>query len=327
MQSAKLVSVILPTYQREKLLAEAIQSVLSQSYKDWELWVIDDGSTDQTAELVRCFREKDGRIRYFHQSNSGPASARNKGMELSQGEFIAFLDSDDLWLPVKLQKQMEIFHGKPEIGFVYCGGHFLNENGSIDEKTTKRLRPKRLYDAESILFDHVNFVTPGVMLRRNCLEKSGGFDESLQFFEDVDMWFRILLFHRAEFLDEDLVIIRKHASNLARMRSSYPALDLWRNSCRMRRKIIALYEQNVRPLRFEEKEKALYSYQLDLIKECLATGFRAEGRREMVSYFETHPWFLQGVFYYLLSWIPGRLVPFFIAARRKRKAKREDAGR
>ena len=115
------VSVIIPTYNRAKLLPRAIKSVLNQTFKDFEVIIVDDGSTDNTEEVINEFQKHNKRIKYIrHEKNKGAAAARNTGIKIAQGEYIAFQDSDDEWLPNKLEKQMEIFESAPaEIGVVY----------------------------------------------------------------------------------------------------------------------------------------------------------------------------------------------------------------
>ena len=115
------VSIIIPTYNRAHLIDRSIQSVLNQTYQDFELIVVDDGSTDNTEDIIRQFQEKDKRIKYIkHDKNKGGSAARNTGIKNSRGEYIAFQDSDDEWFPEKLEKQIEIIEcTDPKVGIVY----------------------------------------------------------------------------------------------------------------------------------------------------------------------------------------------------------------
>jgi len=313
-----LVCVIIPTYQREKWIKAAIESVLHQTFNDFELIVVDDGSTDRTAEIVSDMASRDRRIRYLYQTNRGPAGARNRGLQEATAEVIAFLDSDDLWKPEKLQLQMETLSQNADAGFVYCSGCFIDEEGNVDDESNRRLKPTALYSAENILFDQVNFLTPGVLFRKHLLAKAGPFDESLEFLEDVDLWFRILCFTRAVFLDQELILIRRHTENLYKAPGRLLALNLYRSSVQMRRKLISFYERHVRALSPEEERKALHRHEIDLIKESLAQGFRSDARSMIVRYLKSYPGFLPGYFYFLLSLIPGNFLPWIIAQRRKR---------
>lgn len=120
MNKVPTVSIIIPTYNRAHLIERAIESVLHQTYQDFELIIIDDGSTDNTDDIINKFQKKDDRIIYLkHDRNKGGSAARNTGIKASRGEYIAFLDSDDEWLPEKLEKQMDFFESN-NYGFIYC---------------------------------------------------------------------------------------------------------------------------------------------------------------------------------------------------------------
>ena len=322
MGEAELVSVVIPTYQREEFLPETLQSVLNQTYPIFEILVVDDGSTDSTSHLVRSFRERDDRISYLYQTNRGHASARNKGIELSRGKYIAFLDSDDLWKPKKLEKQIEIFQSDPEIGMIYCSGYYINEDGTRDEEMTSRSIPTRVYTAADVLLRRANFFTPCVMIRKECFEQTGLFDESLKFYEDIDLWFRVLMKYKVYFLDEELVILKRHKANFASTHSSYPAVESYRDALRMRRKAVALFGQKGHKLSRQEMEIGLYRHQLDYIKECLAHGLRTECRDEIISYLSTHRLSPTPYLCLILSLIPGRFTSRLIQNRRKRMSEK-----
>lgn len=194
------VSVILPTYNRAHLLKRAIRSVVNQTYKDFELIIVNDGSVDSTEEAIKTFDDK--RIIYIKQSNRGAAAAVNKGIESTRGKFIAFLDDDDEWLPEKLKIQMEIFEKEPsKTGVVYTGkwriditsnkktyapySHILNKEGDIHKE----------------LFAYPNFVSPvTAIVRKECLEKVGKFDETLPSGNDRDLWIRISRYYHFKYI-------------------------------------------------------------------------------------------------------------------------------
>jgi glycosyltransferase involved in cell wall biosynthesis len=184
------VSVIIPTYNRERLISRAIESVLKQTYTDYEIIVVDDGSTDRTSELLKKF---EGRIRYFYQQNSGISGARNRGLEEAKGEYIAFLDSDDAWLPEKLTIQVEVLDKNKDVGIIYSKMLILNEAGKHcgfkpDEKTGR--------DFLELIEIRGDIATSTVMSRRECFEKVGRFDPDLPPMEDFDMWLRISKFYK-----------------------------------------------------------------------------------------------------------------------------------
>lgn len=217
------VSVVLPTYNRVGVLREAIESVLHQTLPAREILVVDDGSTDGTRELVAALR---GPIRYLHQPNKGPGAARNLGLRVAEGEWIAFQDSDDRWVPDKTARQAAFLREHPQLDFVF--GHLSNFEGN--ERTTPTATPEildeRLYaylKANSARLGDGFFrellrsnpiPTPTVMFRRACLATVGSFDETLPICEDYDLWLRFAARCCCGFLDEVLVERRIHGGNL-----------------------------------------------------------------------------------------------------------------
>src|SRR3990172_11738749 len=124
-----LVSVIIPTYNGSRFIRETIQSVIGQSYSKIEIIVIDDGSTDDTSLVVKSITDQ--RITYIQQKNAGVSTARNHGITVSKGDYIAFLDHDDVWLPCKLEKQLSLFEQNPKVAMVYADTFIIDENNSI----------------------------------------------------------------------------------------------------------------------------------------------------------------------------------------------------
>ena len=206
MNDLPLISIILPTYNRAELLPRAIQSVLNQTYPHWELIVWDDGSQDDTRAVVRSFGEQ--RIQYYYGDNRGVAFARNRAMEKATGKYIAFLDSDDIWMEEKLDLQLKAFDANPQIDVLF--GDFIN-NLSTRGKT---LRNFDAYPSQLALLTvtegnvGLNLVDSGfveslaggnyiatdtVMLRPSVLDRVGGFTESLRNSEDFELWWRIAL--------------------------------------------------------------------------------------------------------------------------------------
>ena len=190
-----LVSVVIPTYNSGRFIAQAIQSVLDQSYARYEVIVIDDGSTDETKDVLREF---DGRIRYLYQANRGPSAARNAGIRLARGEYICFLDADDIWTPNKLEVQLTFMEQHPDIGLVFSDEEEISAEGDICQSLLAQSRfhsdlvsQKPLQDAFRKLLIENRIPTSTVMVRKACFAKAGLFDESLRVVEDRDMWLRI----------------------------------------------------------------------------------------------------------------------------------------
>lgn len=209
-----LVSVIIPTYNRGDLIEYTINSVLNQSYQNFEIIIMDDGSTDNTKSVVK--RIKDERLIYKWQKNSGkPASARNSGLKLAKGEFIAFLDSDDIWFNKKLEIQIKEFKKNPDI-------HMLSTNVVLFRKNYYEIflnikRNKKIPFKELIKKNII--ATSSVMLRRVVIEKVGYFDEDvkLKAVEDYEYWLRILKWKDLSILllKSVLMMYRLHSNNIS----------------------------------------------------------------------------------------------------------------
>lgn len=204
------VSVIIPTYNRRDFIREALASVLAQTFQDFELIVVDDGSTDGTEEIVQEFPC----TRYVFQENQGVSAARNVGAALSQGELIAFLDSDDFWQPEKLAAQIAFFAARPEARICQTEEMWLR-NGVRVNPRNKHRKPSGDIFAASL---HLCLVSPSaVMLRRELFEQIGGFDEKLPACEDYDLWLRIAACEPVHLIEEPLVIKRGgHVDQLSR---------------------------------------------------------------------------------------------------------------
>ena len=198
------VSVIIPTYNREKYIRDAIDSVLSQTYRNFEIVVADDGSTDNTVKILKEYGDK---IRWKSQKNRGPASAKKFGTSMAKGEYLAYLDSDDMYLPDKLKLQVDYLDKHPEAGLVYCNYYRINGTGRITELIS---RPKNL------LLIQENYVpTSGVMCRRECIDTLRGFDENLGSNYDWDMWLRISEKYPIHCIPKPLFKYRVHGESIS----------------------------------------------------------------------------------------------------------------
>ena len=206
-----LVSVVIPTYNRADLVGRAIQSVLDQTYRNFEIIVIDDASTDDTQHVVESFTDK--RIRFIkHHENSGGPAARNSGIRAARGEYVAFLDSDDEWLPNKLDKQIALFEeSSPSVGVVYCLDYGRNDDTGrvVWQMSSEEMRRGDLYS--SFLSGWCPAITSSVVVLAPVLKEAGMFDESLPSFEDYDLWLRITKSYEFDFVEEPLVVVHKHS--------------------------------------------------------------------------------------------------------------------
>ncbi|MDI3476345.1 MAG: hypothetical protein PWQ79_2097 [Thermococcaceae archaeon] len=197
--SRPAVSVIIPTHNRANLLERAIRSVLAQTFEDFELLVVDDASTDNTPEVVESI--EDGRLRYIRlKENSGAPVARNTGIKKSRGKFIAFLDDDDEWLPLRLEVQIKKFEELDRsFGVVYGGFYYVSQEGG---KILGKNIPKFRGDVYLHLLRE-NFVgSPTLLIRRECFKKAGLFDPFLTSSQDWDMWLRIAKYYKFDYVKE-----------------------------------------------------------------------------------------------------------------------------
>ena len=195
-----LVSVIIPTYNRAWTLKKAIDSVLKQDYKNFELIIVDDGSTDETEALVKKYEKP---VRYIQQPNMGVSAARNKGISASSGTLIAFLDSDDYWYPEKLSVQVEFFNKNPDA--------LICQTEEIWIRHGKRVNPKKKHKKPSgmIFMPSLSLclISPSaVMMRKVLLAKVDAFDESLPACEDYDLWLRVSCRYPVHLIDKPLVV-------------------------------------------------------------------------------------------------------------------------
>lgn len=201
------VSVVITCYNYGKYVEKAIESVFSQTYDDVEIILVDDGSTDDSEQRIRPFLS-DKRLTYIRQKNQGQANAKNAGIRHARGQFIAFLDADDLWETTKLEKQMPLF-SNDTIGVVYSRARYIDKDGQHLNITLKGkyLRPRSGNVTNFLFFD--NFVPfSSSIIRKQCLEVFNGFDESLEMGIDWDLWLKISTQYAFAFVDEPLLIYR-----------------------------------------------------------------------------------------------------------------------
>lgn len=212
--SAPAVSVIIPTYNRADLLPDTLESVLGQTLTNIEVIVVDDGSTDNTAEVVAAI--SDARLRYIKNDRTGlPAAGRNVGIRAAKADLLAFVDSDDLWLPEKLAVQKRHMDEHPEVQWCFTHHGFLDHPGGSVESCALPLLPPPGPERFARLLG-CNFVaSPTVLVRRALLERTGPFDEdpALRFVEDWELWLRLEAASPGVFLPEELALYRRHPAN------------------------------------------------------------------------------------------------------------------
>lgn len=206
------VSVVIPCYNNGQYLRECLDSVLNQTFSDFEVLVVDDGSTDNCAEIAKSYGQ---RLKYLRRENKGPAAARNAGIEASQTEYIAFQDADDLWYPEKLELQIKYLEENSNFPWVYSDMSTFNDRQNLQDSWFSDRATYQGKVFEKLIFN--NFIpTITVLVKKKALLEVGGFDQSLRSCEDKDLWLRLALKHPLGKLDRILARRRFHSHNLCR---------------------------------------------------------------------------------------------------------------
>lgn len=207
------ISVVIPAHDADRYISDAVSSVLDQTYQDFEVMIVDDGSTDRTPELISAFAAN-SRVRHIRQQNLGPSAARNTGIRASRGSFIAFLDADDFWQPDKLEAQLTIFESHPHVGVVYSDFAVLDDSGQHVQRTWRRPVPRGSLTADLMFGNVIAGSSSSVILRKECIESVGGFDQNLWVCEDQDLWRRLSMVCEFYFLEAVHVLVREHRLHL-----------------------------------------------------------------------------------------------------------------
>lgn len=302
--TAPLVSVIIPTFNAARYLPEALNSLLAQTHKRMEIFVIDDGSTDNTAKVMAGYADT---TVYVRQARSGPSNARNRGIAAATGEYVAFLDADDIWLPSKLEKQLRALQQCPEAGLVYSRGvDFCNRTGKELRVYPKTMHSGMLFDL--LLATHLLLLS-SVVVRTQILKELGGFDESLTTAEDTHLYLRIARNYRIMGISDILVKRRIHDRNL----SNLVDVDIGTLSCLDR--IVRL---------FPETDPEIYP--------AMAMAYRKKGKAMMLDYFHSGAYAACNrtacrllklrmwdpfIFYFLLTLFPCSLINFGRSIRKR----------
>ncbi len=204
------VSVILTTYNRTHLVGEAIESVLAQTYQDWELIVMDDGSADGTGDIVKAFAQKDSRVRCIHRENMGISAVRARSIAFAEGEYITFLDDDDEFAPDKLERQVSFLDAHPEAGLVYSYVDMIDA-----EKKLIRKWPYRAAESFVALIKDCVIQPNATLVRMECFKRLGTFRLDFKGGDDYEMWLRIAKFYPIAFLPFTAGTYRWHTSNFS----------------------------------------------------------------------------------------------------------------
>ena len=259
------VSAIIPTYNRKAFVQEAIASVLAQTYTDYELIVVDDGSDDGTGEALKQYG---ARVRYVYQQHQGVSTGRNHGLELASGEFIAFLDSDDLWLPKKLALQVAFMDQNPDAQICYTDEIWIRRG--------KRVNPQKKHAKYSgWIYPQclpLCIISPSsALMRRGLFTEIGVFDPDLPVCEDYDLWLRVAARFPVFFITEPLIVKRGgHPDQLSR--------QPWGNDRYRVQALVKQLEQGVLPV----EQRRLTIQELHRKSKILINGYRKRGKSKEV---------------------------------------------
>ena len=204
------VSFIVPTYNRAHMVSETIDSILAQTFQDFEIIVVDNESTDNTEAVIKAYNDR--RIKYFKNQNNGVVAVnRNYGITKSQGEYIAFCDDDDLWLPEKLERQVREFEKDSQVGLVCTNGINFDSDGEHGARIKAKLSD-RYFTFESLIWGNA-IIGSSVLVKKQAIDEVGMMDESPEVFssEDYDLWLRIAKKYRIKYIDLPLIKYRVHA--------------------------------------------------------------------------------------------------------------------
>jgi glycosyltransferase involved in cell wall biosynthesis len=290
------VSVIIPVYNRASLIGRAVRSVLRQTYENFELVIVDDGSTDDTEAVVRSFR--DSRIRYVRREvNGGNAAARNTGVNNSSGRLVAWLDSDDEYTPDFLMEVCTTLEGTPpEIGFTWTGRAVADDTDVFPNRVRKPLRPKRKSSAN----DYIDFLNnfrggtgSGLTLKRECFEEVGYFDERLRASVDRDFTLRLVQHYGFRKTDKKLLLFHNHDGHRASRNSAHQA-----SACEL------IIEKHRAILEQHPHLWARYHYQAGRLH--YRAGNKSRGRQMLMQSLTKRPLYLKG----WIAMLAGEIVPF-----------------
>lgn len=219
------ISVIIPTYNYAEFISACIDSVINQTYQDHEIIVVDDGSNDNTKEVIKKYNDK---ILYFFKENGGPSSARNYGIEKATGDYVCFLDADDVFLPKKLEFQAAYIneHKSENIGLLYSDYYCVSRKLKITQYYESR-GFKTHDEALRYLFSYNYINTSTVMIPKDCIDDIGVFNESYRYLEDYELWLRIGCKYKFGYINKPLVKTRSHFKNL---RNKVDSFEITKNA-------------------------------------------------------------------------------------------------
>jgi glycosyltransferase involved in cell wall biosynthesis len=210
------VDIIIPAYNAAKYLPIALDSVIAQTFTDWRILLVDDGSTDETSELVKPYMARLGpKLKYIKQENGGLPAARNTGIKNSSAEFLALLDADDIWFPNRLTESLKSFENKPQVGLSYGFNTRIDMDGEVIDVFNRRQKNGEGRIAPSIYMRSIHLPCPTITFRSICVDEVGMFDETLRASEDRDLWLRIALRYEVALVPAVIAHYRTSANSMS----------------------------------------------------------------------------------------------------------------
>lgn len=299
------VSIIIPAYNCASFIDRTVKSVQRQTVNDWELLIVDDGSTDGSRSVIESLAKKDVRVRYIYQENSGaPARPKNVGIKLAKGEYVAFLDHDDEWLPEKLEKQLGLFKSSsvPNLGLVSSNALIVN---LADGTNLEHCMPKLEDYCAALLERNYIFCSSGVLVKRIVFEEVGLHDEAFKQGDDWDMWLRISCHYGFDFVYEPLYKFNRHPKTVtSNIKHSLKMEDYYYGLA----KHLELFKKN---------PKQYCSRLLTMGRMCYIAGERKEGMKFFLKAIKANPWDTRGYINFSVSLLGPRAYVLLIKLRRK----------
>ena len=299
------ITVIIPTYNCERYIGETVESVLAQTYPIHEVIVVDDGSTDATERVLASYGS---RIRYIRQANAGPPVARNTGLERATGDLIALLDSDDLWTPTKIERQVEYLCRHPDCALVYTDMKTFDDTGIIEEsvKVSRNLTLPSGHIFPQV-FAETLFQTSAVLMRKSCVDAVGGFDATLRMGDDYELFLRLAHQFELGYVDEPLVLYRQHATQGTRtwgkqLQQGVPWESL------VLTKIVDRYPEVFEELGKQKVNERLSKPYVALAYACFAEGDHRSARQLMRGALRYWPRNWGYLRYYLMTFCTPRML-------------------
>lgn len=254
MNEEPLVSVVIPAFNRHEYIQHTVDSVLTQSYKNIQLIVVDDGSTDGTFELLQQYGKRLHLLTHPNRENRGQSAAINLGITQADGKYLAILDSDDYWAPNKLKVLVDFLEERDEIGLVYSNGYGVSASGEILYEFLPK-NHQETNDPNRVLLDCYTLLPNNSVVRKSVIDKAGAFEEGFRAAQDHDMLIRLAEITKFAYIPEFLFYYRRHANSI----SSRNALTRWRNGFEILRRAAARYPYKKSVIR---KRRALLHYRM-----------------------------------------------------------------